>query len=435
MYKPFPPKPPGPMGELHLHIFQLQDDTTSYFVRTRSGGKCFRRGTKLSTKESLVENQPKEINTNQRALLSVESKNMSSGPAQNSSAVKRLVKCRCLQGWHGDHCGIPTVVQHSNLPTKSRLVPREVPRRIINAININHEIDLLHARFHELVDVVDLFMVCESNFTAYGTPRKLLFFEQLMNGTFDYVRHKILYIFLDHFPKGGKQNGWIADDYLRTFLSKNGLSRMRGARPDDVFIINDADEIPVWEGIVFLKLFDGWTEPFRLHLRKSIYGFFWKQLGTLDVLSGCTVRMLFDVYKGNGIYLRRRDYYSMPGFRTYENNTGRILVPWSIGSPIHYAGWHCSWCFKPEGIYYKLVSAQNGDFPRWGDFEDKRKLSYIRRLIRTGGWFDGSVGHYPPTDPKEHMYAPKYFLDNYDQYEYLLRNIYTKTEQSLTVTE
>lgn len=82
------------------------------------------------------------------------------------------------------------------------------------------------------------------------------------------MRHKILYVFLDHFPEGGKQDGWIADDYLRTFLTHNGMSRVVGAKPDDVFVINDADEIPAREGLLFLKLFDGWTEPFAIHMRK-----------------------------------------------------------------------------------------------------------------------------------------------------------------------
>lgn len=94
------------------------------------------------------------------------------------------------------------------------------------------------------------------------------FLHLLLNGTYDYVRHKILYVFLDHFPEGGRQDGWIADDYLRTFLTRNGMSRVEGGRPDDVFVINDADEIPAREGLLFLKLFDGWTEPFAIHMRK-----------------------------------------------------------------------------------------------------------------------------------------------------------------------
>ena len=82
------------------------------------------------------------------------------------------------------------------------------------------------------------------------------------------MRHKIVYVFLDHFPEGGRQDGWIADDYLRTYLTRDGMARVGGVRPDDVFVINDADEIPAHEGLLFLKLFDGWTEPFAIHMRK-----------------------------------------------------------------------------------------------------------------------------------------------------------------------
>ncbi|XP_026887676.2 beta-1,4-mannosyl-glycoprotein 4-beta-N-acetylglucosaminyltransferase a [Electrophorus electricus] len=414
------PDPTGPNGELHKRAYVLHDDLNSYFARTETGDLCFREGMEVASPK--VKERETIDNTGLRIILHHQEE-------ENQVPMNLTIKveqCVCRPAWHGPECGVPTVVQHSNIPTKSHLSPRKVPRRIINAININHEFDLLHTRFHELADAVDVFLVCESNFTAYGKSKPLTFLQLLLNGTFNYVKHKILYIFLDHFPRGGRINGWIADDYLRTFLTKNGLSRIWGLRPDDVFLLNDADEIPLREGIIFLKLYDGWTEPFGIHLRKSLYGFYWKQLGTLDVLSGCTVAMLIMVYRWDGILLRRRDYYTMPGFRQYENASGSILMPWSIGSPVHYAGWHCSWCFKPEGIHYKLISAQNGDFPRWGDFEEKRKLSYIRGLIRTGGWFDGSKPQYPPTHPKEHMFAPKYLLDNYERYHYLLENPYAK---------
>ncbi|XP_024288665.1 beta-1,4-mannosyl-glycoprotein 4-beta-N-acetylglucosaminyltransferase isoform X3 [Oncorhynchus tshawytscha] len=417
------PNPKGPLEELHKRSFHLSDDPTQFFVRTKSGAYCFIEGTEITYLKDHLGQKVQEPGEGQRKILHAHQEEPKS--AQEKTAWgKRLVKCMCRPGWHGPHCGIPTTVQHSNLPTKARLTLRKVPRRVINAININHEFDLLHARFHELADAVDLFLVCESNFTAYGNSKPLHFLRLLLNGTYNYVHHKILYVFLDHFPKGGQQNGWIADDYLRTFLSRDGMSRVQGARPDDVFLINDADEIPAREGILFLKLYDGWTEPVSIHMRKSLYGFFWRQTGTLDVLSVCTVAMLFTVYNGDGILLRRREYYSMPGFRNYQRESGHILVQWSIGSPVHYAGWHCSWCFRPEGISQKLISAQNGDFPRWGDYVEKRDLNYIKGLIRTGGWFDGSVGEYPPTDPKEPMYAPKYLLKYFQLYRYILDNPY-----------
>uniref|UniRef100_A0AC11EE01 Beta-1,4-mannosyl-glycoprotein 4-beta-N-acetylglucosaminyltransferase n=1 Tax=Ovis aries TaxID=9940 RepID=A0AC11EE01_SHEEP len=430
-----PLSPSKATEELHRMDFVLPEDTTEYFVRTKAGGVCFKPGTKMLEKPPSGRPEEKmeagdgassSARGPGRQLLSARERAGSRGPGTR----RKWVECVCLPGWHGPSCGVPTVVQYSNLPTKERLVPREVPRRVINAININHEFDLLDVRFHELGDVVDAFVVCESNFTAYGEPRPLKFREMLTNGTFEYIRHKVLYVFLDHFPLGGRQDGWIADDYLRTFLTQDGVSRLRNLRPDDVFIIDDADEIPARDGVLFLKLYDGWTEPFAFHMRKSLYGFFWKQPGSLEVVSGCTVDMLQTVYGLDGIRLRRRQYYTMPNFRQYENRTGHILVQWSLGSPLHFAGWHCSWCFTPEGIYFKLVSAQNGDFPRWGDYEDKRDLNYIRSLIRTGGWFDGTQQEYPPADPSEHMYAPKYLLKNYDQFRYLLDNPYQEPKST-----
>uniref|UniRef100_G1TGE5 KRAB domain-containing protein n=1 Tax=Oryctolagus cuniculus TaxID=9986 RepID=G1TGE5_RABIT len=407
LYFRSPLLPPAPRRAMELHRvdFVLPEVTNKYFVRSHAGGVCFKPGTRM-----------------------LEPEGAEARPAAPRKAPGPAGSCACLAGWHGPTCGVPAMVHYSNLPTKQQLAPRAVPRRVINALNVNHEFDLLHVRFHELGDVVDAFVVCESNFTAHGEPRPLRFREMLTNGTYAYIRHKVLYVFLDHFPPGGRMDGWIADDYLRTFLTQDGVARLRNVRPDDVFILDDADEIPARDGLLFLKLYDGWPEPFAFHLRKSLYGFFWKQPGSLEVVSGCTVDMLRAVYRLDGIHLRRHQYYHMPDFRAYENRTGHTLVQWALGSPLHFAGWHCSWCFTPEGIYFKLVSAQNGDFPRWGNFEDKRDLDYIRSLVRTGGWFDGSQWKYPPADPSEHMYAPKYLLRNYDQFRYLLDNPYLEPQ-------
>ena len=62
---------------------------------------------------------------------------------------------------------------------------------------------------------------------------------------------------------------------------------------------------------------------------------------------------------------------------------------WTLGGLGHYGGWHCSWCYQPEGIRLKLVSAQRHDKPRWGDYPEKLDLDYIAGLVETGEWFDG----------------------------------------------
>lgn len=174
------------MGDLHTRSYHLQDDKTPFFVRTKAGALCFRQGTEVANQKEFsgkqrapVANKGWEgaelVLAGQRKPLEAppESSNAAKAKTRSRGGGKRLVKCVCRPGWHGPYCGVPTMVYHSNLPTKERLTPRETPRRVINAININHEFDLLHARFHELSRAVDLFLICESNFTAYGEKRPL----------------------------------------------------------------------------------------------------------------------------------------------------------------------------------------------------------------------------------------------------------------------
>ena len=99
----------------------------------------------------------------------------------------------------------------------------------------------------------------------------------------------------------------------------------------------------------------------------------------------------------------------------------RRIQSWTIGSePGDTAGWHCSWCFTPDKILVKLVSAQNGDFPRWGDFPEKRNLSYIRRLVATGTWFDDVT----TMQRNDVITGPESLLKNKHRYRHLIENVY-----------
>lgn len=61
-------------------------------------------------------------------------------------------------------------------------------------------------------------------------------------------------------------------------------------------------------------------------------------------------------------------------------------------------------------------------FCRWGDYPEKLDLDYIANLIETGGWFDGKHPLIKVDKRKtpDRIYAPNYFLDNEDKFEYLL---------------
>ena len=72
-------------------------------------------------------------------------------------------------------------------------------------------------------------------------------------------------------------------------------------RDDDIFLLLDADELPTVESLIFLKMFDGWTEPVKFGFRWTIYGFYWlKAEEPQDLLTlyvACTVGMLKQGWK------------------------------------------------------------------------------------------------------------------------------------------
>ena len=296
-----------------------------------------------------------------------------------------------------------------------------------------------------LNDAVDVYLLLESNYTSYGSSKPLTFLHKFQEGWLSEFQEKILYILLPFFPKQGETNGWFADSFLRLYLGKHGMPLVSNLRDDDVFLLLDADELPTKESLMFLKAFDGWTEPVQFGFRWTNFGFYWlvtkeddgvvskvmsklfnkkkaERLLTLTV--ACTVGMMRKVYRNNAWALRKNLYKEDIMKDLVSNYTVDHPAPkeWLLGGIHHYAGWHCSWCYQPEGIQLKLTSAQKHDKPRWGDYPEKLDLDYIAGLIETGGWFDGSH-KFIKVDRREtsdHLYAPSYFLENEDKFEYLL---------------
>lgn len=62
-----------------------------------------------------------------------------------------------------------------------------------------------------LADIVDVFIVAESNITAFGEAKPLYFFEAFKAGFLKEHQHKILYVYQDQFPAGYVEDGWKAD--------------------------------------------------------------------------------------------------------------------------------------------------------------------------------------------------------------------------------
>lgn len=349
-------------------------------------------------------------------------------------------RCHCLEGYFGVDCGIPEAAWFDTYRNKfpdTGLSRRQVPRRVINGVPVNHEFAMFEARMHELYDVVDVFIVAESNYTAHGDPKDFKFLKRFREGYLKDFQDKIVYIPLGFFSSLSKKNGWIADAYIRYYLGERGLLLLHGLRDDDLFVLSDADELPTKEILTFLKLYDGYPEPISFALRWSVFGFFWlnpAEASWLDwaqgakeqltvVTSVATVGMLRELLDDNVFYIRKKNLWQhhllAKKLRKYRSE-GHLVKDWVAGTVGHYAGWHCSWCFSPENMVYKMDSAQAADLPRWGDFPQKKNLTYITSRIWQGIWFDDELRYIPVKNSLDRFYAPRYMLDHPEEYRSIL---------------
>jgi len=184
--------------------------------------------------------------------------------------------CLCKNDWFGTACSVPGFIDRSPTPwSKDALQLRARPRRVVYAFPFSIEFDLVELRFAELADVVDVFLILESNYTAYGTPKPLHLLERLRNGTYPDVAGKVVHVFLDYFPPEAHRDGWVADALHRNHLGSHGLRRLGGLRADDLLVLTDADELPRRQLLSFLRWHHGYSEPVMVNYRFSVFGFFW----------------------------------------------------------------------------------------------------------------------------------------------------------------
>ncbi len=144
--------------------------------------------------------------------------------------------CVCQKGYFGPHCAIPEVVMTSacqSLDSCEGIKVRSSPRRIIHFFNFHHELDHAEVLLGELADVVDVFVIGESNRTTSGEPNELLLLPKIMNeGFLEEYHSKMIYVMIPStaFPedRAGHGGGWISDSFIRNYIGEKGLARIDG---------------------------------------------------------------------------------------------------------------------------------------------------------------------------------------------------------------
>ncbi|KAH0589119.1 hypothetical protein H2248_004887 [Termitomyces sp. 'cryptogamus'] len=194
--------------------------------------------------------------------------------------------------------------------------------KVMDAVLMSSELDLLEIRMNELDSVVDNFFIIESNATFTGLPKETYFIKN--RERFSKFEKKIVYKFLPGYPLQSGQVAWDAERWTRDNMTAMLHAHMRTLPSDSpiLVIMSDIDEIPSKHTIQLLRACD-YGEAIHLQLRNFLYSFEWQ----LDMASW---RSSVNLWHPN-VYYR------------HSKGSDTILAD---------SGWHCSYCFRtiPEFI-------------------------------------------------------------------------------------
>lgn len=281
---------------------------------------------------------------------------------------------------------------------------------VYDCFSFFNELDLLEIRLNVLKDVVDKFVLVEAAQTHTGQPKPLYFSEN--SSRFAAFRDKVIHIVVDDFSDAEKfaterERAWARENIQRNAIVK-GLVE---AKPDDVVVISDLDEIPNPESIITASRYAGIT---RIGMRLYYYFLNYRNYSIPEWRLGTQVLHFSD-------FVDSKNYanFEFGQFVLKEVNqipSASMIRFTSSGRIIRDGGWHFSYLGGIESIKTKLASFAHTEFDAKAKSDE-----WIRDRINKGE--DIFLrGDRLFAEQIDEMY-PRYIVANRDKLEHLIYSV------------
>ncbi|OBZ83533.1 Beta-1,4-mannosyl-glycoprotein 4-beta-N-acetylglucosaminyltransferase [Choanephora cucurbitarum] len=202
--------------------------------------------------------------------------------------------------------------------------------KVYDAIIFSVELDLLEIRIRELWDVVDTFVILESNATFTGETKSYTFEQHKKQ--FAFAASKIHHTMIQQTELPTGESPFYNEIGMRRAMNQ-ALSDA-GVKQGDLVVMSDVDELIRGKSLLLLKSCRGIPDRMHLQLKNYIYSFEFP----LDMQSWRAHIVRFDTTE---------TFYSHGQISDY------LLAD---------AGWHCSFCFRTiKEFQFKMKSYSHSD--------------------------------------------------------------------------
>lgn len=141
--------------------------------------------------------------------------------------------------------------------------------KVYDAIIFSVELDLLEIRIKELWNVVDTFVILESNATFTGVTKNLTFNQHKKR--FQFAASKIHHVIIDQHALPAGEGPFYNEGKMREAMDQALVDA--GAKTNDLIIMSDVDELPRAQTVEIISSCEGVPEKLHLQLRNYMYSF------------------------------------------------------------------------------------------------------------------------------------------------------------------
>jgi len=260
-----------------------------------------------------------------------------------------------------------------------------------------NELDVLEIRLKELWDVVDVFVLAESNLSHSGKPKEYIF--ENNKARFEQYLSKIRHIKIDDMPE--TNDSWVREKFQRVCLDR-GLYDMA---PEDIVIVSDCDEIARADVISLIKEDKNNYDKYILYI--PLFQF---RLNYMKI---------HDFTKGSNVMVTRGRAY------TNAQQEREYTFFWNAKPPetvfVEHGGWHFTYLGDDSNALTKIQNFAHTEtnIPK---FTDNINLEYFINN-KCGFHGPGSTDYESFEWVTMDDYFPQCILDNLEKYEkYTIKN-------------
>lgn len=337
---------------------------------------------------------------------------------------KRNKKCVCLSNWFGLDCGIPSAVWKSEFMQEGKnagveIRRRDKPRRIILSIVFEDAFDMLDIYIRNTFSIVDVYLVAEEqNHTdsAYNMFKK---------GYLAKFQNKIMPVQLNKTIVHNDEYQWMATMFEELWVL--GWNKLSDFRPDDIFIFSHMYSLVSKDILLFLKLYDGYPEPFYFTLRPLLFKFtklLRSSNANLTLVpfkpSGCTFQFISTMCEYSISKLFLGNCMKNKARKKFFEKKHWSLKEWTIGNEDFPSGWQCNFCcsakcilksIKKQTWLQKISASLSLNY-------QSVNVSVIENFLRQNSIHGSDITY--ETIPKSDSYFAPDIMINCKKYLYLL---------------